>query len=318
MTGSNKLVTFAALALLAPGTCLAADIRVGIVGTDSSHAVAFTQIFNDASFASHVPGAKVIAAYKGGSNDIPKSYERVDGFAEQLNREWGVEIVPDIATLCSRVDAVLIESTDGRPHLEQARQVLAWRKPMFIDKPLAVSLEDAREIARLAKVAQVPWFSSSSLRFSTLAMELKFSDAKGYFVWGPGPLEGHHPMELAWYGIHSAELLFTLMGTGCQEVIRTFTSDADVTSCRWKDGRIGSMRVNRPYSEFGAVAFRPQEVVRSAPKPSTGYPELMREVVKFFATGVAPVSPEETLEIFEFMDAAQRSKEAGGTPQKLK
>ena len=124
-------------------------------------------------------------------------------------------------------------------------------------------------------------------------------------------------MELAWYGIHTADLLFTLMGTGCEEVSRVFTEGADVTTCRWKDGRIGSMRVNRPYSEFGTLAFRVKEVVRSAPKPDTGYPELMREVVKFFQTGVAPVAPAETLEIFAFMDAAQKSKDAGGAPQRL-
>jgi hypothetical protein len=318
MAIQNRIWTLAALAVAFTSGVFAADLRVGIVGTDSSHAVAFTQILNDAAFPTHVPGAKVVAAYKGGSPDLPKSYERVDKFAEELSAKWGVEIVPDIPTLCSKVDAVIIGSIDGRAHLEQVRQVLASRKPVFIDKPLAASLEDAREIARLAQEAGVPWFTSSSLRFSPLAVDSRFSDARGYFVWGPGPLEEHHPIELVWYGIHSAELLFTLMGPGCEEVTRAFTADADVTTCRWKDGRIGTMRVNRPYSEFGVLAFRPDEIVRSAPKPGTGYPELMREVVRFFETRTAPVAPAETLEIFAFMDAAQRSKDSGGTPQKLR
>ncbi len=313
-----RLLNLAAFAIVLSSVALTEDIRIGILGTDSSHAVAFTQILNDSSSPSHVPGAKVVAAYKGGSKDLPKSYERVDKFADELNAKWGVEIVPDIATLCSKVDAVIIGSIDGRAHLDQVRQVLAARKPMYIDKPLAASLEDAREIARLARDAGVPWFSSSSLRFSPLAVASKFADAKGYFVWGPGPIEEHHPMELAWYGIHSADLLFTLMGPGCEEVTRTFTEDADVTTCRWKGGRIGTMRVNRPYSEFGTLAFRSQEVVRSAPKPGTGYPELMREVVKFFQTGKPPVTPEETIEIFAFMDAAQRSKDSGGKPETLR
>ncbi|HZU25107.1 MAG TPA: Gfo/Idh/MocA family oxidoreductase [Bryobacteraceae bacterium] len=297
---------------------VADEIRVGILGTDSSHAVAFTEILNDPSLSTHIPGARVVAAVKGGSPDLAKSYERVDRFAEEIRTKWGVEIVPDTATLCARVDAVIVGSIDGRVHLEQVRQVLKARKPMYIDKPLAASLDDAREIARLARDAGVPWFSSSSLRFSPLAAESKFTDARGYIVWGPGPLEEHHRMELAWYGVHSADLLFALMGRGCEEVTRTFTDDADVTTCRWKDGRIGTMRINRPYSEFGVVAFRVKEVSRSAPNPGTGYPELMREVVRFFETGRSPVSPEETIEVFAFMDAAQRSKEAGGAPQKLR
>jgi len=318
MRPPGKFPEIALWALLLSASAIGADIRVGIVGTDSSHAPAFTQILNDASSPSHVPGARVVAAYKGGSRDLPKSYERVDGYAEELRTKWGVEIVPDIGTLCSKVDAVIIGSIDGRAHLAEVREVVAARKPMYIDKPLAATLDDARAIARIAAEAGVPWFTSSSLRFSPLARASKFPDARGYMVWGPGPLEEHHPMELAWYGIHSAELLFTLMGPGCEEVTRTFTNGADITTCRWKDGRIGTMRVNRPYSEFGVVTFREKEVERSAPNPEPGYPGLMRAVVGFFQTGKPPVTPEETLEIFAFMDAAQRSKDAGGAPQKLR
>ena len=68
----------------------------------------------------------------------------MDKFAEDIRTQYGVEIVPDISTLLTKVDAVLIESVDGRPHLEQARAVIAARKPFFVDKPFASTLEDAR------------------------------------------------------------------------------------------------------------------------------------------------------------------------------
>jgi hypothetical protein len=42
------------------------------------------------------------------------------------------------------------------------------------------------------------------------------------------------------------------------------------------------------------------------------------ELVKFFETGKPPVVPEEMLEIMSFMDAAQRSKAAGGQPMRLR
>jgi len=296
----------------------AADLRVGYVGIDTSHAIAFTEIMNDTSARGHVSGARVVAAYKGGSPDIEKSYTRIDKFAEQLVARWNIEIVDDIPSLCAKVDAVMIESVDGRAHFEQAKQVIAAGKPFFVDKPLAATFEDALKIARAAKQAGVPWFSSSSLRFSALATSLAYADAKGYIVWGPGPLEEHHSLELSWYGVHSVELLFTWMGTGCQEVTRTYSADADVTTCTWKDGRLGTVRVNRPYSEFGGLAFRAKEVVRSAPTPDTGYAELVQAVVTFFQSGRPPVSPAETLEIFAFMEAAQRSKEAGGKPERLR
>src|SRR5262249_24697594 len=160
---------------------------------------------------------------------------------------------------------------------------------------------------RLAKQAGVPWFSSSSLRFGEIATTLKSHDNLGVTVWGPGPLEEHHHLDLSWYAIHPIELLYTLMGPGCEEVIRITTPGADVVVGRWKDGRFGTVRALRPYSGYGAVVFRPKEVVQSNPKAASGYRPLLLEIVKFFETKQPPVSNEETLEIFAFMDAAQRS-----------
>jgi hypothetical protein len=225
---------------------------------------------------------------------------------------------PDIPTLCAKVDAILLESNDGRKHLPQARQVIAARKPLFIDKPLASTLEDAREIARLAREAGVPFFSSSSARFGGIATVMKFPDAQGVVVWGPGPLEPHHYLDLSWYAIHPIELLYSLMGPGCEEVSRMATADSDDIVGRWKGGRLGSVRANRPHGAQGAVVFRAKEVVQSDKTMEGGYRPLLKEIVKFFQTGKPPVAPEETLEIIAFMDAAQRSKEAGGRPMRLR
>ena len=299
---------------------IAADLRLGIVGTDTSHATAFTKILNDPASPGHVPGARVVVAYKGGSPDIDQSRNRIEQFTRELESKWHVKIVDTIADLCKDVDGVLLTSVDGRIHLAQAREVIAARKPVFIDKPLASTLEDAREIARLAKSANVPWFSSSSLRYSEV-IKLRAADLDGATTWGPGPLEPHHQLELSWYAVHPIEMLYTLMGTGCQEVTRTFTPDADVVTCRWKDGRIGTVRALRPYGTYGAVAFHKNakgQTAELAPITGADYAPLLAEIVKFFQTRVPPVPNDETLEIFAFMDAAQRSKEAGGKPMPLR
>jgi hypothetical protein len=296
----------------------AADLRIGIIGTDTSHVPAFTRLLNDPSTPDHIPGARVVAAYKGGSPDLESSHTRVDKFAEEIRTKWNVEIVPDIPTLCKKVDAVLLESVDGRKHLEQARQVIACGKPLFIDKPLASTLSDAKEIDKLAKAANVPWFSSSSLRYSEVGTSMKFDDTTGVITWGPGPFDKTHQLDLSWYAIHPIELLYTLMGPGCEEVTRIATEGADVVVGRWKDGRLGTVRANRPSGGYGAVVFRTKAVVQSPPKFASSYVPLVREAVKFFQTGKPPVPNEETIEIFAFMDAAQRSKESGGKPVKLR
>jgi Oxidoreductase family, NAD-binding Rossmann fold len=306
------------VALLTSSSAFAADLRLGIVGTDTSHVIGFATAYNDPASSGHVPGARIVAAFRGGSPDIPASRDRIDGFTRQLQEKFGVEIVASIAELCRRVDGVLLTSNDGRIHLAQAREIIAARKPLFIDKPLASTLEDAREIARLARVAGVPWFSTSTLRYAVVG--LKTPDLSGVEVWGPGPLEEHHHLDLSWYAIHEAEMLFTLLGTGCEEVTRVESADASVVTCRWKDGRIGTMRALRPYSDYGAVLFRKTEKNQTSdtrPIRATTI-ELDRDLVTFFTSGIPPVPNEDTLELMAFLDAAQRSKEAAGKPMRLR
>ncbi len=110
-------------------------------------------------------GVRVVAAFPGGSPDIPASADRVAGYTKQFDK-LGIEIVPSIEELLEKVDVVFLESVDGRPHLAQVAPVLKAKKPVFIDKPVAGSLADAVAIFELAAQFNVPCFSSSSLRFS--------------------------------------------------------------------------------------------------------------------------------------------------------
>ena len=303
--------------LLAGAWCIAgADLRLGIIGTDTSHATAFTQVLNNPNDPNHVPGARVVAAWKGGSPDIHESAARVDQYAAALKDKWGVKLVDSIAELCPDVDGLLLESVDGRPHLEQFRQAAACGKPVFIDKPLASSLADAREIARLAREKSIPWFSASSLRYSPIA-DLRRPDVRSAIVWAPGPLEPHQQLDLSWYGIHGIEMVYTILGTGCVEVSRVSAPDFDVITGKWSDGRVGTVHLQRPYGRYGGIVFLKDQHVIPMPDVSVNYTPLVREIVKFMETKTPPISNDETLEIFAFMDAAQKSVAAGGALVKL-
>lgn len=317
-----KTMTKTALALvwlcLMVGAAFAqtAELKIGIIGTDTSHVPAFTKLLNDKNDPNHIPGARVVAAYKGGSADVESSRTRVDKFAEEINTKYGVELVNSIEELCRKVDAVLLESVDGRPHLAQIKPVLAAKKPVFVDKPFAASYRDAAEIVRLAKAAGVPVFSSSSLRYAADVQAIKNSDKHGgivgAFAYGPENLEPHHP-DLFWYGIHAIETLYTLMGPGCESLTRVKSESGDTVTCKWKDGRIGTMRgLIQGKQDYGAVAFG-QKATLATPLPmKVDYRPLLVEIIKFFQTGVPPIQPEETLEIMAFMEAADLSKARSG------
>ena len=162
------------IAILTASLCRSqAPLKVGIIGLDTSHATAFAQKLNDPSAPGYVPGAVVVAAFKGGSPTVEKSAHRIEGFTQEVTTKYHVRLVPTIAELCSQVDAVLLLSVDGRQHLDQVRAVFAAKKPVFIDKPLAGSLKDAREIVRLSRESGVPFLSASSIRYSPLFVDLK-------------------------------------------------------------------------------------------------------------------------------------------------
>ncbi len=296
-----------------PGSCMAAEpaklIRAGIIGLDTSHVLAFTKALNDPKATGELAEMKIVAAYPGGSPDLPDSWNRVNGYTEMLRR-MGVEIVGSIDELLKRVDVVLLESVDGRPHLAQARPVIAAGKPLFIDKPMAASLADAMLIFRLAKEKNVPCFSASSLRFSSGFQAARsgksFGAIRGCTAWGPMHVEPHHP-DLFWYGIHGVETLFTVMGPGCETVTRV---GPEKVLGVWKGGRRGTFVANQ--KGYGAKV----EGSRGSGNAGTyeGYVPLLVEIVKFFKTGKPPVSAEETLEILAFMEAADESKRHNGEP----
>jgi len=304
-------------------------IRVGLIGLDTSHAVAFTELLNDGSRPDHVPGARVVAAFKGGSPDIEASRSRIEKFTAELRDKWHVELVDTIDALVERVDAVLLTSVDGRVHLEQARPVIAAGKPLFVDKPFTAGVHDAIEIARLARERNAPVFSSSSLRFTDEVLAIKkdprLGQVLGAITWGPATLEPHHP-DLFWYGIHAVEMLYTYMGPGCERLTRTFSEGADVVVGQWNDGRIGVVRGERGGSyAFGQAVFgakavltEPDPAVMSTiPPKRSSYYGLMTEIVEFFRTRRAPVRLDETIEIMAFMEAADLSKSRDGASVKI-
>lgn len=308
------------------------ELRLGMIGLDTSHVVRFTELLNDPARPDHVPGARVVAAFKGGSPTVAESATRIERFTAELRDKWKVELVGSIEELCQKVDAVLLMSVDGRQHLEQVRPVFAAKKPVFIDKPFAGSFAQAAEIVRLGKASGTPFFSSSGRRFAAELQTLKQNPSVGAilgaFTYGPMPIETYIP-DMFWYGIHSVESLYALMGPGCESVTRVHTDGADVVTGKWKDGRIGVVRGIRDGERaYGAVVFGSKGVANSkagneeTSKPGnqparSSYYGGVSAIVKFFQTKEPPVAAEETLEIMAFMEAADLSKARQGAPVAL-
>lgn len=290
--------------------------RVGIIGLDTSHSIAFAKELNNPTPSPDWAGYKVIAAYPKGSNDIESSVKRIPEYTEQV-KKMGVEIVDSVDALLRKVDVVLLETNDGRLHREQALKVLAAGKPVFIDKPLAASLSDILAIMEAAKKQKVPFFSASSVRYMNGIADLDKAQVVGADTFSPAVLEKTHP-DLFWYGIHGVEALFAVMGTGCQSVVRLHTPNTDVVTGIWADGRVGTFRGTRTGKHtYGGTVFVKDGTGTITLGPYGGYNPLLKDIIRFFETGEAPVKPEETLEIYAFMEAADESKRNRGASVRL-
>jgi hypothetical protein len=306
----------ASITLLTAAPVMAENIRIGIIGLDSSHSEQFTLRLNDPANPNHVPGARVVAAYAGGSPDLPESATRVAGFTATLKDKFSVKIMATIPEVCAASDALMILSVDGRPHLDQAKDVIASGKPFFLDKPIAASLKDAVEIYKLAETAKVPMFSASATRWWPGVIEVANAEAipaRAALAYGPAPLLPHHP-DLFFYGIHSAEALFTVMGGGCLSVERTSAPDVSVVTGLWEGGRLGTLYALHTLpmgsTSYKLIRFGQEKIIEQTSQGD--YTPMLREVIKFFQTKQAPLSAKQTLEIYAFMEAAQESKRQNG------
>lgn len=306
------LILSLALAALAN----AAELRLGMIGMDTGHSINFTELLNDPKAKDHIPGARVVAAYKVSSPDIQSSWSRVDGNAEKLRKDFGVKFYDSIEELVKNVDAVLMEDNDARRHVAQARKVLLAGKPVYIEKPMTLSARDAIDLFALAKKHKTAVMSASGARFGKEMQAVrdgKIGRVLSAEMYGAATLEPTNP-ELFWYGVHGVESLFTVLGPGIETVTRKSSAKgAIVSEGRWADGRIGIFREgNRNAGKAVGEKGESTTVGRW-----DGYRPLVQAIVTFFQTGISPVPEQETIEIMAFMEADVLSKARGGQPVKI-
>ena len=293
--------------------------RLGIVSCDTSHVVQFTMRLNHIGISEDqwVDGGQVVAAVPGTSLVSP---ERIPGFVQQL-RDFGVEILERPGDLLGRVDAVFVEANDGSVHTDLALPFVDAGLPVFVDKPLATTVEDARRMVDAARAKGTPLFSASSLRYALelqgLKRDAQVGDIIGADAYSPAALHPRNP-GLFNYGVHAVEMLYELMGTGCQSVRCVWEEGAEVVVGRWVDGRLGTVRGTRSGAHsYGFTVFGEKRVVPVAVDARFIYRELLKVIVRMLETHSWPLSPEQLVEPVAFQVAAHESAQRGGEEIRL-
>jgi hypothetical protein len=314
----------------------AAAVRVGVLGVDNYQSIAYTAIFNDPIAAGDLAGLKVTVCFPDAvSADIPESVTNFPKWKERIP-SYGVELVDSIEAMLARCDVVMMMSLDGRKHREQAAAVLKAGKRLYIGRPLANSLNDALAILENAEKSGTPMFSSSQHRFSPGFIGMRnhpeVGAVLGCDVYGGYDLKSStdDPLPIP---LHSIETLYTIMGgAGCEAISCVSTPRAEVWTCRWKDGRVGTYRgIKEGAVKYSATVFGdkgvstsgvyghgvPEKGIVPLKDKYMGYEGIAIEMAKFFKGGPTPVSIAETREIFLLLQAALESRARGGTTVRL-
>jgi hypothetical protein len=295
-------------------------IKLGMLDFDTSHVVEFAKRLNhkDIDAEQWVDGAQVVVACAGESLIMP---ERIPGYKKEIEK-LGIPLVDKPEEMIGKVDGMLIESQEGGVHWNRARPFMEAGLPCFIDKPFTCGVDDAKRLAEFAERKKLPIMSASALRYAPELVKF-LADANhgkilGAFAYSPGSLNARNP-GLYHYGIHAVEILYTIMGRGCERVSCTHERDVDVVSGLWQDGRVGTVRgIRSGHSEYGCVIFSEQGV--HALPLGTGYiyRELLKQVVWMFQTKKAPLDIRETIEIAAFIEAALKSAKNHSASEKLR
>jgi predicted dehydrogenase len=263
-----------------------------------------------------VDGARIVAAYPGTSRVTDPA--RIPEYLAAA-RAAGVVFVERPEDLFGQVDGVLVLSNEGAVHLQQASPFIEAGLPVFIDKPLAATARDARAIVALAARSGGPLISASSLRFCPEIDAVRqdrdeIGQLVGADVHAPAPLHLLNP-GLLHYGVHGVELLYALLGVGCQEVTCTFHEDGEVVTGRWSDGRIGTMRgIRRGNRGYGFTAYGENAIRVATVDLRYIYRDLLAVVVPVLAGGQSPIDADEMVEVVAFQQAAFASRQDGGKP----
>ncbi len=294
---------------------MAHELRIGLVGLDSSHVIAFTRLLNVMTEKDHIPGARVIAGYPGGTDDIDLSKNRVEGFTNDLREKYGVEIMDSPEDVAKACDLVFITAVDARIHKDLFARIVPFKRPTFIDKPFTTSLADAKEIFRLAEANDVPVMSCSSLRYADGLTDMlaRGSPVIGCDAFGPMEVIPQIPGYF-WYGVHVVEMMQRIMGTGCQSVTVTKTDDFDLLAGRWSDNRLATMRgIRNAHKKFGVTLHRKSDFdfVNLQQNRRAWYANMLEAILRTLPQGRSDVTKEDTLEVIRIIEAANESRTSG-------
>ncbi|HCS76111.1 MAG TPA: hypothetical protein DIW17_19850 [Clostridiales bacterium] len=289
------------------------NTRIGIVGLDTSHSIEFTRRMQapDCPADLKVDGMEVVTCYP---FLTPFTNDEILAQRKAQLEEWGVKIVDSVKEAAAGCDAIMIEINDPSLHLEYFKKILSLnlKKPVFLDKPLADSYENGKQICDLAEEHDIPLLSASALRYSQNLVDASSAipQPKQAYIYGP---LGVPPVGsgIIWYGVHCFEMLERAMGRGAVSIDVLKAEAGAVAVVSYPDKRQGVVVLTESDYSYGGNLKGDNKIESFVVNSYWFYTELLHDMREFFQTGEALSKPEDALEIMDLLDCASKSYETG-------
>lgn len=287
-------------------------IRLGCIGTDSSHLIEFSRRINVLSDAGKSQ-ARVTCFWSDGRHDMP-----VENVAEweRATEAVGARRASSLDELLANVYGVLVLAVNGNRHLELALPAIDRGLPTYIDKPLTCDLAQAKQLLAASRQSGARCYSASSLRFAREVTDLP-REALGRIVAidAAGPGELNDSMEgLFFYGVHTIEMVDALFGSPGVRRVRAVRGDArHLVDLEYHDGRAAHLRLERSGSYDFAATVHGEKALHQFKVDFTGvYDRLIEGMIRFFEGGAAPAPLRDIVENIAVMAAGNASIRSGG------
>jgi predicted dehydrogenase len=282
--------------------------RVGILGSENSHAEAFIKIFNEAGSNGEkiYPDIKVVsvAGNYGEENLRLFTKYKLDFIAEKPSEMLG------------KVDAVMVTARDGKYHYGFAEPFLNAGIPAFIDKPFTSDGEEALALAKLAKKKNVPVCGGTFIKLVDDVISLKKARESGLGKISGGavaaPLNMINPFGgFYFYSSHLAEMSLTIFGYNPQSLL-AWEKEGNVTvSVDYPDYIVTNHFMNECYNSYFGAVFGKEGNMSKNIDISQGYFCECRDFAEMLRTGKSHISLRELILPVYYLNAIEKSYKTG-------
>jgi len=293
-------------------------IKTAIIGLDTSHSIQFTMRAQapECEKDQKVEGLEIISCMR-----FETPFQDKKGLDERTAQleGWGVKVYEDFDKAVEGAEALLLEVNDPSLHVEYFEKAAKLGLPMFLDKPLADTMENGLAIKELSEKYNVRMFSASSLRFIRNMKEAVDSvkDIQCASVFGPLGIAAAGE-SVVWYGVHAFEMLQRMMGCGAAEVSVVKDDKGVVAVVKYSDGRRGVVELAEGAFVYGGSVRSNDDKQVFIADMTYAYKGLLERIVSFFKGGPAPMEFKDTLEIMNLLDATVKSMKSGKSEKLMK